>query len=101
MCLIRAGAKLCRAVALQELSLRPMVYGDLTCTAVRLLPFLPSAPITTISASAVLSGRTTNVLLGLCLRVHVSFVGHVQSHSEKLLLSDYSFVFLSVSLSLF
>ncbi len=26
MCLIRAGAKFCRAVALQELSLRPMLY---------------------------------------------------------------------------
>ncbi len=28
VCLIRVGAKLCRAVALQELSLRPMLYGS-------------------------------------------------------------------------
>uniref|UniRef100_A0A8C1NPG8 Regucalcin n=1 Tax=Cyprinus carpio TaxID=7962 RepID=A0A8C1NPG8_CYPCA len=31
VCLIRVGAKLCRAVALQELSLRPLNYSNLDC----------------------------------------------------------------------
>ncbi len=49
VCLIRVGAKLCRAVALQELGLRPMIWhvivqGSATFNAKRVIlaPFLPN-----------------------------------------------------------
>lgn len=80
------------------------VCGGLTCTAVRLLPFLPSAPVNAILTSAVLGGHTSNVLQAIFLCVHACNPGHVQSHSAKLLLSDLRFVFLgglSLSLSLY
>lgn len=37
----------------------------LSCTAVRLLPFLPSTPVAAISASAVLNGCASNAFLGI------------------------------------
>lgn len=63
--------------------------------------FLPSAPGPAISVPAVLSIRTSDMLLCICLTACVCDVGHVWWRSGKLLVSELGFVFLSVSLSLF